>query len=57
MFEFIMSQINYTGTALTQAQVEMMAYCGCVFLVFILSILAAYLMVEFVKFIVGGFKR
>ena len=57
MYDFIMSQINYTGTALTQAQVEMMVFCGCLFLVFIFSILAAYFMVEFFKFLVGGFKR
>lgn len=57
MFDFIMSQINYTGTALTQAQLEMMVFCACIFLVFIFSILAAYFMVEFIKFLVGGFKR
>ena len=57
MFDFIMSQINYTGSALTQEQLEMAVFCACVFLVFIFSILAAYFMVEFIKFLVGGFKR
>ena len=57
MFEFIMGQINYTGTALNQAQLEMMVFCGCLFMVFIFSILAAYLLIEFIKMLVGGFKK
>jgi len=57
VFDFIMSQVDYTGTALTQAQVEMMVFCGCIFLIFVFAILAAYFLIEFIKFVVGGFKK
>lgn len=57
VFEFILAQVDYTGSALSQAQVEMMAYCGCIFLIFVFAILAAYFLVEVIKYVTGGLKR
>lgn len=57
MFDFIMSQINYTGTALTLAQVELIVLCGCVLVVVIFVILAAYLFMEVIRRVTGGVKK
>lgn len=56
MFDFISEQINYTGTALSTAQLELVIMCGCVFLIMIFGILAVYLLIEVLKWIIGRCK-
>ena len=56
VFDFISEQIGYTGTALSNAQVELVIMCGCVFLVMIFGILAVYLLTEVLKWIIGRCK-
>ena len=56
MYDFIMEQIGYNGTALSSAQIEMVVLCACVFLVFIFAILAVYFLIEVFKWIIGRCK-
>lgn len=56
MFDFISEQIGYTGTSLSQAQIELVIMCGCIFLIMIFGILAVYLLIEVLKWIIGRCK-
>lgn len=56
MFDFIISQIDYTGSALSSAQIELVILCACVFFVMIFGILAVYLLTEVLKWIIGRFR-
>lgn len=56
VYDFIMEQIGYTGTALSAAQIELVVLCACVFLVFIFAILAVYFLIEVFKWIIGRCK-
>ena len=57
MFDFIMSQINYTGTALSTSQVEQIVLCGCVLIVVVLVILAGNLFSEVIRRVTGGLRK
>ena len=56
MYDFIMEQIGYTGTQLAPSQLELVVLCACIFLVFIFAILAVYLLIEVLKWIIGRCK-
>lgn len=56
MYDFIIEQIGYSGTALSQAQIELVVLCACCFMVFIFAILAVYFLIEVFKWIIGRCK-
>lgn len=56
MYDFILEQIGYSGSALSPAQIDMIILSVCVFLVVAFGVLAIYLLCEVLRWIIGRCK-
>lgn len=57
MFDFVMGQIGYSGTALDLSRVEEIALYCCGALVVIFGVMACILFMQVIRRMTGGIKK